>query len=140
MKILVSSCLMGKPCRYDGGSKPCRKVIELSQRADIELIELCPEQLGGLPTPRTPSEIVGNKVISKDGSDVTKFFERGAKEALSVAKENSCKYAILKSLSPSCSPCGVYDGSFSGKVVDGMGVTAKLLKENGIDVVSEKEI
>lgn len=140
MKILVSACLLGKPCRYDGGSKPCARVIELSQRTDAELIEVCPEELGGLPTPREPSEILGNKVISKDGRDVTEFFERGAKKALAIARENSCSYAILKSLSPSCSPSCVYDGSFSGKVVDGMGVTARILKGNGIKVLSEEEI
>ncbi len=140
MKILVSACLLGRPCRYDGRSKPCDKVIKLAERENTEIIEICPEQLGGLPTPRIPSEIVGNKVITKDGRDVTDFFEKGAKEALDIAKENSCDYAILKSLSPSCSPSGVYDGSFSGKIVDGMGVTAKLLSENGIEVVSEKEI
>lgn len=140
MKILVSACLLGKPCRYDGRSKPCEKVIELARRDDVEIIEICPEQFGGLPTPRVPSEKVGDRVISKDGKDVTEFFEKGAKKALAIAKENSCDYAILKSLSPSCSVCGIYDGSFSGKVVDGMGVTAKLFAENGIKVVSENEI
>ena len=140
MKILVSACLLGRPCRYDGRSKPCEKVIELSERKDVEIIEICPEQLGGLPTPRVPSEIVCGKVISKDGRDVTEFFKAGAKKALAIAKECSCDYAILKSLSPSCSTCGVYDGSFSGKVVDGMGVTARLLSENGIKFVSENEI
>ena len=140
MKILVSSCLLGRPCRYDGRSKPCEKVIKLAEREDIEVIEICPEQFGGLPTPRVPSEKVGDRVISKDGKDVTEFFVSGAKKALDLAKENSCDYAILKSLSPSCSICGVYDGSFSGKVVDGIGVTAKLLTENGIKVVSENDI
>ena len=140
MKVLISACLLGKPCRYDGRSKPCEKVIELSQRDGVEVIEICPEQLGGLPTPRVPSEIAGDKVISRNGRDVTEFFERGAKRSLEIAKENDCSYAILKSLSPSCSVCGVYDGSFSGKVVDRMGVTAKLFTENGIKVVSENDI
>ena len=140
MKVLISACLLGKPCRYDGRSKPCERVIELSQRSDIEVIEICPEQLGGLPTPRVPSEILGDKVISRNGRDVTEFFELGAKRSLEIAKENDCSYAILKSLSPSCSVCGVYDGSFSGKVSDGMGVTAKLFIENGIKVVSENDI
>lgn len=140
MKVLISACLLGKPCRYDGRSKPCEKVIELASRDDAEVIEICPEQLGGLPTPRVPSEIVGEKVISRDGRDVTEFFVSGARAALEIARENDCKYAILKSLSPSCSVCGVYDGSFSGKVVDGMGVTAKLFAENGIKVFSENDI
>ena len=139
MKIIVSACLLGKPCRYDGRSKPCDKIISLKERSDIEITEICPEQLGGLPTPREPSEICGDKVISRVGRDVTEPYERGAKEALKIALENGCDYAILKSRSPSCSPDGVYDGSFSGKVTDGMGITAKLFRENGITVVSEDE-
>ena len=139
MKIIVSACLLGKPCRYDGRSKPCDKIISLKERSDIKITEICPEQLGGLPTPREPSEICGDKVISRVGRDVTEPYERGAKEALKIALENGCDYAILKSRSPSCSPDGVYDGSFSGKVTDGMGITAKLFRENGITVVSEDE-
>ena len=139
MKIAVSSCLLGRPCRYDGRSKPCDKIISLKERSDIEITEICPEQLGGLPTPREPSEICGGKVISRDGKVVTEFFERGAREALKIALKNGCTYAILKSLSPSCSPCKVYDGSFSGKITDGMGVTAKLFMESGITVVSEND-
>lgn len=139
MKIIVSACLLGKPCRYDGRSKPCDKIISLKERSDIEITEICPEQLGGLPTPREPSEIQSDKVISRVGCDVTEAYERGAKEALKIALENGCDYAILKSRSPSCSPDGVYDGSFSGKVTDGMGITAKLFRENGITVVSEDE-
>ena len=140
MKIIVSACLLGRPCRYDGKSKPCGKVIALKERGDIEIIEICPEQLGGLPTPREPSEIQGDKVISRIGCDVTEAYERGAKEALKIALENGCSYAILKSRSPSCSPSGIYDGSFSGKLTGGMGVTARLFKENGITVVSEDEL
>ena len=139
MKIIVSACLLGRPCRYDGRSKPCGKVIALKERGDIEVIEICPEQLGGLPTPREPSEICGDKVISRVGCDVTEPYERGAKEALKIALENGCSYAILKSRSPSCSPSGIYDGSFSGKVTDGTGITARLFRENGITVVSEDE-
>ena len=139
MKIIVSACLLGKPCRYDGRSKPCDKIISLKELSYIEITEICPEQLGGLPTPREPSEICGNKVISRVGCDVTEPYVHGAKEALKIALENGCDYAILKSRSPSCSPDGVYDGSFSGKVTDGMGITAKLFRENGITVVSEDE-
>ena len=140
MKIIVSACLLGNPCRYDGRSKPCDKAIALKERTDIEITEICPEQLGGLPTPREPSEICGDRVISRASNDVTDFFERGAREALKIALKSGCTYAILKSNSPSCSPCKVYDGSFSGKVIDGMGITARLFKENGITVVSEDEI
>lgn len=138
--MIVSACLLGHPCRYDGRSKPCEAVIKLAHRSDVEIIEVCPEELGGLPTPRVPSEIAEGRVITKDGRDVTCFFKDGAKKVLRIAKENSCEYAILKSLSPSCSSCGIYDGSFSGKVIDGMGITAKLLCENGIKVISENEI
>lgn len=140
MKIIVSACLLGKPCRYDGRAKPCDRIISLKERSDVEIIEICPEQLGGLPTPREPSEIRGDKVISRIGCDVTEPYERGAREALRIAHENGCTYAILKSLSPSCSPSGVYDGSFSGKVTSGTGITARLFRENGITVVSEDEI
>jgi len=139
MKIAVSACLLGKPCRYDGKSKPCGKVIMLKDRDDIEITEICPEQLGGLPTPREPSEICCGKVFSCGGKDVTEFFKRGAEEALKIALENGCTHAILKSRSPSCSPSGVYDGSFSGNVIDGMGITVRLFRENGITVVSEEE-
>ncbi|MBP3333207.1 MAG: DUF523 domain-containing protein, partial [Clostridia bacterium] len=97
MKIIVSACLLGKPCRYDGRSKPCDKIISLKERSDIEITEICPEQLGGLPTPREPSEICGDKVISRVGSDVTEPNESGAKEALKIDMENGCDYAILKS-------------------------------------------
>ena len=139
MKIIVSACLLGRPCRYDGRSKPCDRIISLKERSDVEIIEICPEQLGGLSTPREPSEICGDKVISRVGCDVTELYERGAREALKIALENGCSYAILKSLSPSCSPSGIYDGSFSGKVAHGTGITARLFRENGITVVSEDE-
>lgn len=140
MKIITSACLLGYACRYDQRSKPCEAVINLSKRDGIELIPICPEELGGLPTPREPSEISGGRVISQSGKDVTQQFEKGAEAALRIAKDHGCVYAVLKARSPSCSPCGVYDGSFSGKIVDGMGVTARILKENGITVLSEEEI
>jgi uncharacterized protein YbbK (DUF523 family) len=132
--------MLGHPCRYDQKSKPCEAVISLSKRDGIELIAICPEELGGLPTPREPSEISGDRVISQSGKDVTRQFEDGAAKTLRIAKEHSCIYAVLKARSPSCSPCGVYDGSFSGKVIDGMGITARLLTENGIKILSEEEI
>jgi uncharacterized protein YbbK (DUF523 family) len=122
-------------CGYEGVGRFILGLLD-----DIEIIEICPEQLGGLPTPREPSEICGDKVISRIGCDVTDAYERGAKEALKIALENGCSYAILKSRSPSCSPSGIYDGSFSGKVMGGMGITARLFKKNGIKVVSEDEL
>lgn len=135
---LVSACLLGIKCRYDGKSKPDSKVLEL---AKIEtLIPVCPEQLGGLATPRVSAEQMNGKVIAKDGTDMTEGFKRGAEEVLKLAKIYNCKTAILKQRSPSCGSGQIYDGTFSGTVIEGDGVTTKLLKENGIEVVSEEEL
>ena len=136
-KILVSACLLGTPCRYDGRSKPCEAVIGLADRFD--LIPVCPEVAGGLSTPRLPCEISNGRVMRRDGKDVTSFYKKGAEYALTLAKENDCKIAILKEKSPSCSPHQRYDGTFSGTLVSGMGLTAKLLSENGISVFGEDE-
>lgn len=135
MKILVSACLMGICCRYDGKAVPEGLVYALRKRH--ELIPVCPEQLGGLPTPRCPAEIKDGKVVTKDGADVTANYELGAQMALKIAKDLGCRAAILKERSPSCGCGEIYDGSFSGKTVIGNGVTAKLLIQNGICVVGE---
>ena len=136
--IIVSACLAGVKCRYDGTAKPCEKVISLVKEG--KAISVCPEQLGGLSTPRVASEQVGNKVISKDGKDVTAEFVKGAEAALKIAKLAGCKVAVLKSKSPSCG-CGmVYDGSFSGKFRKGDGVFTALLKKNKIKVITEEDI
>ncbi len=137
MKI-VSSCLVGINCRYDGGSKPCQKVIDLVKEG--KAIPVCPEQLGGLSTPRTPSEQKGDKVFTKEDRDVTKEFQRGADEALKIAKLCNCKEAILKSKSPSCGCGEVYDGTFTGNLIKGDGVFTKLLKENNIQVKTEEDL
>ena len=136
--IIVSACLAGVACRYDGGSKPCEKVIRLV--AEGQAIPICPEQLGGLPTPRAPAEIIGNKVIRKDGVDVTDAFNRGAQEALKIARLVGAKTAILKARSPSCGLGKIYDGSFSGRLVDGNGVFAEMCKKDGMEVKTEEEI
>ena len=135
MNILVSACLLGTACRYDGKSKPNDKILELLKKHT--LIPVCPEQLGGLATPRFPSEIKGDRVISKVGTDVTKEYEKGAAEALKIAKLYNCKLAILKEKSPSCGYNKVYDGTFSKTLIDRQGITAKLLSENGIKVIGE---
>lgn len=136
-RILVSACLLGVPCRYDGKSVPCEGVICLKERA--QLVPVCPEQLGGLTTPRTPAERRGESVVTRDGRDVTAQYRRGAQEALRLARLFGCTKAILKSKSPSCG-CGlIYDGSFSGKLIPGEGVTARLLRENGVDVCGEMD-
>lgn len=138
MKVIVSACLAGIKCRWDGEARPCKKVIDLVKQG--KAIPVCPEQLGGLTTPRPPAEQKGKKVVTKAGKDVTKEFKRGAREVLKIAKLAGCQLAILKSKSPSCGSGKVYDGTFTGTLVDGDGVLAALLKKNGIVVKSEKDI
>ena len=135
MKLLVSACLLGVCCRYDQKCAPDGLVFALRKRHD--LIPVCPEQLGGLSTPRCPAEIKDGRVITKEGVDVTENYERGANMALKIAKDLGCNIAILKERSPSCGCGEIYDGSFTGKTVIGNGVTAKLLIQNGICVIGE---
>ena len=138
MTKLVSACLLGIECRYDCTSKPNERVLRL---LDTEvLIPVCPEQLGGLPTPRVPSEQKGVRVISETGNDVTNNFNMGAKETLRIAQLYGIKEAILKQRSPSCGSGQIYDGTFSGTTVEGNGVTTTLLKRYGINVISEEQI
>ena len=136
--ILVSACLLGCACRYDGQSKPNPLAQELARRGLA--VPVCPEQLGGLPTPRKPSERRGERVVMNDGRDVTAEYRRGAEEALRLARLYGCKAAVLKERSPSCGSGNIYDGTFSGCLTPGDGVTAALLKENGITVYGESEI
>ena len=133
--ILVSACLAGFPCRYDGTSKTNEKIVQLVR--EDKAIPVCPEQLGGLTTPRLPSEIRNGRVFSSEGRDVTPEFEKGAAAVLQIAKEYGCTKAILKARSPSCGKGQIYDGTFSGKLVDGNGKTTALLLENGIEVITE---
>lgn len=136
--ILCSSCLLGIKCRYDGRDKLNRKIIELSRK--MILIPVCPEQLGGLLTPREPAEQKGKRVFTKSGKDVTHNFKKGAEQVLKLVKLLNIKEAILKQKSPSCGCGRVYDGTFSGRIVKGDGVTASLLKRNGIKVISEENL
>lgn len=133
--ILVSACLLGVSCRYDQQSKPNVRIIALKDR--YNLIPVCPEIMGGLTTPRMPSEIVDNKVIMEDGTDVTKQYIKGAEESLKLAKIFGCSKAILKEKSPSCGFGKIYDGSFSKRLKDGNGVTAEMLSDNGIEIFGE---
>ena len=135
--VLVSACLLGVCCRYDGESKPNADVIALRDR--FVLLPICPEEDGGLPTPRTPSERVGDKVLMRDGRDVTKNYMKGAELALERARTFGCTAAILKARSPSCGKGKIYDGSFSGALTDRDGVTAELLASHGIKVYTEEE-
>ena len=129
MRILVSGCLLGVCCRYDGASKPHPGVLELAKRH--ELIPICPEQLGGLATPRPPAERQGSRIIARTGADVTEQYLRGAEEALKLHRLLGCDAAVLKE---------IYDGTFSGTLIAGDGVTAGLLKTNGISVYGESQI
>lgn len=135
--LLISSCLLGLACRYDGG---WREYDLKGLEKKFNLIPICPEIYGGLPTPRVPSEIKGDRVINREGVDVTAQYEKGAREALHLAKLYNAKYALLKAKSPSCGKNKVYDGSFTKTLTDGDGVTAKLLSENGLVIFTENEV
>ncbi len=137
MKILVSACLLGVRCRYDGKSKPHPAVERLMEQHT--LIPVCGEILGGLPTPRVSAERQGARVVTADGRDVTAAYRRGAEEVLRLAKLYGCKAAILKERSPSCGSGRIYDGTFTGTLTDGWGVTAELLRDHGICVIGESE-
>lgn len=135
MKILVSACLLGENCKYSGGNNRNEKVIALGK--EHQLVPICPECFAGLPTPRLPSEIKNGKVFSKDGRDLTEEFLDGAEKSLYVAEEAGCRVAVLKERSPSCGFGKIYDGSFSEKIINGNGITAQLLYENGIIILGE---
>ena len=137
MRILVSACLLGLCCRYDGQSKRSDRVLRLMEKH--ELIPVCPEQLGGLPTPRPPAEIRNGRVINSLGQDVTAQYEKGAAEALRLYDLLHCDCALLKARSPSCGAEQVYDGAFSGTLISGQGVAAKLLSQHHITVLSEED-
>ena len=136
-KILVSACLAGCKCRYDGGSEEVGYIVELTNSKKTVLV--CPEQLGEMSTPRAPSERKGDKVVSIDGTDVTNQFMLGANKTLVCAKENKIAFAIMKSDSPSCGCGKIYNGNFDGTLVDGNGVTVDLLIDNGVKIMNEVE-
>ena len=139
-KILVSACLYGECTKYDGTNNILKNPFFLGWKNRGELIPVCPEVMGGLPTPRPCSEICGGKVINTLGEDVTEAFNKGAREALDIAKNNNVTFAILKQGSPSCGCKKIHDGTFSGNKISGMGVTARLLTDNGIVVFDEDDI
>lgn len=137
--ILVSACLAGMKCRYDGKDNLNPFVLDLVEKGLA--LPVCPEQLGGLPTPRIPCEIVeGKKVLDRNGQDITAPFLKGAEEVLRLARLCNIKYAIFQERSPSCGVKRIYDGSFSGKLIDGLGITTGLLKNEGIRLFSEENI
>ncbi len=138
ISVLISACLLGTACRYDGAEKPCPEAIALAKK--VRLIPFCPEIYGGLETPRFPCEIQGEKVISKDGQDRTEQYQKGARQALKMAETFGCRFALLKEKSPSCGAGSVYDGTFSRTLKSGDGITASLLKQKGIQVFGESQI
>lgn len=140
LKLLVSTCLLGTPCRYDGTSKPHPTLKRLSELGHT-LIPVCPEVLGGLPTPRAPAERQPDgRVLNRDGEDVTPAFQTGAQAVLALARKESCTLAVLKERSPSCGSRERYDGSFSRTLIPEPGVTAELLQASGITVLGESQV
>ena len=138
--LLVSACLLGAPCRYDGRSVPLPEKTLRALRDRYKLIPVCPESAGGLPTPRIPSERQGDRVVNREGRDVTEEYRRGAALALTLAQRNGCAHALLKERSPSCGCGTIYDGSFTGTVVPGDGVAAAALMAAGLDVYGESAV
>ena len=146
--ILVSSCLCGEKCKYNGGDNLNEQVLKYLEGEEI--VQVCPEVMGGLSTPRTPSEIVGGtakdviqgkaKVLTQSGEDVTSFFLSGAYKTLELIRQFQIKKAILKAKSPSCGKGKIYDGAFHGQLISGHGITAELLLEEGIEVMTEVEV
>ena len=138
MKILVSACLLGTNCKYNGGNNLNQSVLDFIE--GHEVIGVCPEQLGGLSTPRLPAEIVDGVVTNKEGVSVDAEFRKGAQAALAAALENKVDLAILQSRSPSCGVKEIYDGTFSGTKIPGQGVFAKMLMDEGIRVLDAGEL
>lgn len=138
MRLLVSACLLGCSCRYDGVSRAHPLAEQLAER--YELVPVCPEQMGGLPTPRPPAERRGERVVTRAGDDVTAQYRRGAEEALRLCRLLGCEAAVLKERSPSCGHGEIYDGTFSRTLVPRDGTAAELLEDHGVPVYGESRI
>jgi len=138
MNILVSACFLGMGCRYDGTGYLLEELNLLKEKHT--LIPICPEIYGGLQTPRDPAEILNDRVITKKGQDVTSEFHKGANEIIKLARFYQCTHAILKERSPSCGHGKIYDGTFTGTLINGNGVAADLLSKEGIHILGESEI
>jgi len=136
-RMLISACLLGVECRYDGGGQVLAALDALMSR--YELIPVCPEQLGGLPTPRTPAERQGDRVVDREGRDVTEAFSLGASQACHLARLYGARLALMKARSPSCGCGEIYDGSFSGRRIPGSGITAERLSAMGVAVYTEAD-
>lgn len=136
--ILVSACLLGMHCRYNGTGAMQEELEQLKHK--YHLIPVCPEIYGGMQTPRDPAERSGEKVLTAAGEDVTDYYKRGAEETLLLKELYECEIAILKERSPSCGYGHIYDGTFSGKIIDGYGVAAELLADKGVRILGESKI
>ena len=143
-KVLISACLLGKNCRYDGGHSHIKELDDL----DVDIIPVCPEEAGEMGTPRPAAEMQGSaesilkgngRVITNEGNDVTEKFIQGAEESLETGLTSGAKYAILKSCSPSCGIGKVYDGSFTSSLIDGEGIFAYLCRQRGIHCISSDD-
>ena len=140
-KLLVSACLLGQPVRYDGKAKGLKELGWLKQMAsEGRLVVICPEVAGGLPTPRPAAERLGERVITTTGDDVTQEFQSGAEQALALCQKHNIRFALLKAKSPSCGNDEIYDGSYSGQLKKGQGMTAELLTANSVQVFSELQL
>lgn len=138
MKVAVSACLLGENCKYNGGNNYNKKLVNFVE--SYEVIAMCPEVLGGLVIPRSPAEIVNGHVRQKNGISVDNEFKKGAQKALNIIKKNKIGLVILQSRSPSCGVNNVYDGSFTGKLIEGKGVFARILEENNIEVIDVEDL
>ena len=140
IKVLISACLLGDNVKYSGGNNLSPELVTLLEKYNVDIVKVCPECFAGLPIPRVPSEIKETKVFSKDGRDITEEFLSGAEKTFKIAKENQIDFAILKERSPSCGSSYIYDGSFSGKVIQGQGLTVRKLNEENIVIFSEENL
>ena len=140
IKVLISACLLGDNVKYSGGNNLTPELVTLLEKYNVDIVKVCPECFAGLPIPRVPSEIKETKVFSKDGRDITEEFLSGAEKTFKIAKENQIDFAILKERSPSCGSSYIYDGSFSGKVIQGQGLTVRKLNEENIVIFSEENL
>ena len=140
IKVLISACLLGDNVKYSGGNNLTPELVTLLEKYNVKIVKICPECFAGLPIPRVPSEIREEKVYGKDGRDITEEFLIGAEKTYQIAKIKQVDFAILKERSPSCGSSFIYDGSFSGKVIQGQGLTARRLNKENIVIFSEENL
>ena len=140
IKVLISACLLGDNVKYSGGNNLTPELVTLLEKYNVKIVKICPECFAGLPIPRVPSEIREDKVYGKDGRDITEEFLDGEEKNYEVVERKQADFAILKERSPSCGSSYIYDGSFSGKVIQGQGLTARRLNKENIVIFSEENL